>query len=188
MKSFSRHFFVVAAIGLGLTATTSFGGNQELVERKAAELRSINEQVAKQAAPGGLKEGETITVKATLRVERVPEKTAVVRDLKIESVKVSAEPVAVSAPAVIHVAGSGKIRDGDVAEKSVTGGTPGVRQECLDVPTVKSTPPEIKVKPLEEGKSIPPPAVAEEKLPAAGTPGCHQESLNVPSVNEKRKE
>ncbi len=188
MKNFNRHFFIAAVGGLSSLATACFGGNQELVERKVAELRSINEQVAKQAAPGDLKEGETIAVKATLRVERAPEKTAVVRDLKVESVKVSAEPVVVAAPAVITVAGSGKIREGEVTEKPVAAGTQGVRQECLEVPAVKSTPPEITVKPLEEEKSLPPPAVVEEKLPAAETPGCCQKPLNVPSVNEKRKE
>ena len=53
---------VPATVGIGLMATACFGGNQELVERKTTELLSINEQVAKQVAPAGLKEGSKVEV------------------------------------------------------------------------------------------------------------------------------
>ena len=188
MTSFNPHFFIPAAVGVGLVATACFGGNQELVGRKTAELRAINEQVVKQAVPGGLKEGETVEVKATLRVERSPEKGPVVRDVQIESVKVSPEPVAAAAGTMPPpVAGSGKIREPDAAEKQPAEGNPGFRQERLNVPATTSIP-EIKVPPVEEEKTIQPPTVAAEKPPVEGTPGFRQERLSVPSVNEKRKE
>ena len=188
MKNFSHQLVVPAAVGFGLVATACFGGNLELVERKTAELRSINEQVAKQAAPGGLKEGDTVEVKATLRVDRTAEKTPVVRDVKVERVTVSTEPVAVAAKPAVPSAGSSKIREPGPEEKQPAASTPGFRQECLDVPAVKNTPPEIKVKPMDEEKVVPPPVVAEEPPPGAAMPGFRQERLNVPSVNEKRKE
>ena len=180
MKNFNHHLVVPAAVGVGLVATACFGGNQDLVERKTAELRSINEQVAKQAAPGGLKEGDTVEVKATLRVDRTAEKKPVVRDVKVARVTVSTEPVAVRAKPVETAVGSGKFRQPGPAETQPVASAPGVRQECLDVPAVKSPPPEITVKPLDDDKIIPP--------PEAAMPGCRQERLNVPSVNEKRKE
>jgi hypothetical protein len=136
MKSFNNHLFAPVAVGIGLLATACFGGNQELVEQKTAELCSINEQVAKQAAPGGLKEGDAVEIKATLRVERSPENGPVVRDLKVESVNVSPASDAVSAKIAAPVAGAGKIRESDI-EESQAAGTPGFRQECLNVPTVK---------------------------------------------------
>lgn len=188
MTSFSRHLVVPAALGLGLVSTVCLGGNQELVERKTSELRSINEQVVKQAVPGGLKEGETVEVKATLRVERSAEKGAVARDVQVERVKVSAEPVPVPAKAVVPIVGAGKIREGDAARPAGEG-ISGFRQEQLNVPVPKSAPPPIKVQPLEEEKSVPPPVVVNEEKPSAeGTPGFRQERLNVPPVNEKRKE
>ncbi|MEI7851181.1 MAG: hypothetical protein WCH86_05050 [Kiritimatiellales bacterium] len=135
MKSFNNHLFTLATTGIGLLAVACFGGNQELVEQKTAELCSINEQVAKQAAPGGLKEGEKVEIKATLRVERSPENEPVVRDLKVESVNVSTASDAVSAGIAAPVAGSGKIQEPDV-EKNQAAGTPGFRHEYLNVPTV----------------------------------------------------
>ncbi len=106
-------------MGIGLLATACLGGNAELVERKATELRSISEQVTKQAAPAGLKEGDQVEIKATVRVERVPEQAPVIQDVKIESVAVT-----------------GKTKDPGVAEKKQTEGPPDVRQERLDVPSV----------------------------------------------------
>jgi hypothetical protein len=149
-------------------ATACIGGNQELVERKTTELISINEQVAKQAAPAGLKEGSKVEVKATVRVERSPEKAAVVRDVKIDSVQVD-----------------GKIRDPSAAEKQQAEGSSGVRQERLHVAATGGPPPELKNQPAEGVKTAPTSAVSEVKVPAEGTPGFRQEHLNVPSVNEK---
>ena len=149
-------------------ATACFGGNQELVERKTTELLSINEQVAKQVAPAGLKEGSKVEVKATLRVERSPDKATVVRDVKIDSVQVD-----------------GKIREPSTAEKQQAEGSSGVRQERLHVPATGNPPPALKNQPAEGEKANPASAVSEEKVPVEGTPGFRQERLNVPSVNEK---
>ncbi len=135
MKSFSNRLLIPATVGIGLLAAACFGGNQELVEQKTAELCSINEQMAKQGAPGGLKEGDAVEIKATLRVERSTENGPVVRDLKVESVNVSPASDAVSAEIAAPVAGAGKIRESDVEENQAAG-TPGFRQECLNVPTV----------------------------------------------------
>jgi hypothetical protein len=117
--NFNTPLFVPVFMGIGLLATACLGGNAELVERKATELRSISEQVTKQAAPAGLKEGDQVEIKATVRVERVPEQAPVIQDVKIESVAVT-----------------GKTKDPGVAEKKQTEGPPDVRQERLDVPSV----------------------------------------------------
>jgi hypothetical protein len=66
-----------------------------------------------------LKEGDQVEIKATVRVERVPEQAPVIQDVKIESVAVT-----------------GKTKDPGVAEKKQTEGPPDVRQERLDVPSV----------------------------------------------------
>ena len=117
--NFNTHLFIPVFTGIGLLTTACLGGNAELVERKATELRSIGEQVAKQAAPAELKEGDQIEVKATVRVERIPEQAPVIQDVKIESVAVS-----------------GKTKDPGVTGKKQTEGPPDVRQERLDVPSV----------------------------------------------------
>ena len=116
MKSFSNYFFSLTAVAIGFTAYVCFGGNQELVESKTAELCSINDQMTKQSVPGGLKEGESVEIKAAMRVERSPDKDPVIRDLKVESITVS------------------KTADG--VETNQAAGTPGFRQECLSVPVV----------------------------------------------------
>ncbi|MEI8207381.1 MAG: hypothetical protein WCG03_10925 [Kiritimatiellales bacterium] len=149
MKSFSNHFFTPAVAGIWFWAVACFGGNQELVEQKTAELCSINEQVAKQAAPGGLKEGDAVEIKATLRVERCPENGPVVRDLKVGNINVSTASAAVSAERLVPVTGSGKIREPDMAEKNPAAGMPGFRQESLNVPAKKITP-EVKSPSLAE--------------------------------------
>ena len=149
MKSFSNRLLISATVGVGLLETVCFGGNQELVEQKTAELCSINEQVAKQAAPGGLKEGETVEIKSTLRVERSPENGPVVRDLKVGNINVSTASAAVSAERLVPVTGSGKIREPDMAEKNPAAGMPGFRQESLNVPAKKITP-EVKSPSLAE--------------------------------------
>ena len=126
----------MSALVLGLAVPACLVGNQELVERKTTELHCINEQVAKQAAPAGLKEGESVEVKANLRVERTAEKTPVVRDVKVESVKISGKPAAAPAKPAAPAAGAGKNKESEAAGKKSDGSTPGVRQERLDIPPV----------------------------------------------------
>ena len=116
MKSFNNYLFSLIVAAIGSMASICFGGNQELVELKTAELSSINDQMTKQSVPGGLKDGESVEIKAAMRVERSPDKEPVIRDLKVESVKVS------------------KTSDG--VETNQASGTSGFRQECLSVPIV----------------------------------------------------
>lgn len=123
-----------AVVGLWLAALACFGGNQELMEQKSAELNSLNVQVATLVAPDGLKEGETVEVKAKVRVERAPDQGAVVRDVEVESVKIAGVAGVGAAGAVAPVAG--------VAVKPAADGAIGLRQEPLDVPAVKRTPAE----------------------------------------------
>lgn len=169
--SFKLYPLAQVTLGLlGLAGPVCLGGNQELVGQKTTELHAINEQVAKQAAPKGLKEGDTVEVKASLRVDRSSEKGPVVRDAAIESVKVS-----------------GKLREPGVAEKRQVAGSSEVRQARLPVPATGG-PPERKNLPAEGTGTNQAPADAGEKLPMKGTPGFRQERLNVPSVNEKGKD
>jgi hypothetical protein len=163
MKIFDPHFLIPASVGLVLAAPVCLGGNQEWVEKKTTELHSLNEQVMKQAAPAGLKEGDKVEVKAMLRVERAADQETVIRDVKIESVKVD-----------------GKLVEAGAAEKQQAEGVSGVRPECLRVPETGCQP--------AVGRATPPhtTAVKEEKLPMEGAAtGFHQERLNVPSVKEK---
>lgn len=136
-------------------ATACLGGNQKLVERKTAELCAINEQVVKQAVPNGLKEGESVEIKATVRVERSPEKPPVVRDLKVENIKVSTVSGAVSDEIAVPIIGAGKIREPNVTEKQSIAGTPGFRQESLNVPATAIAP-EIHSQTTTEKISMPP--------------------------------
>lgn len=151
---------------LGLVGPVCLGGNQELVEQKTTELHAINEQVAKQAAPKDLKDGDTVEVKASLRVDRSSDKGPVVRDVALESVKVS-----------------GKLREPGVAGKRQVAGASEVRHESVPVPAT-GAPPECKNQPAGGDGTNQPPADAGEKLPNKGTPGFRQERLNVPSVNK----
>ena len=188
MRISDPQFFLPAILIHSLGAALCVGGNQELVEQKTADLKSINEQVAKQAAPAGLKEGATVEVKATLRVERTPGSVPVLRDVKVERVTVSGDAGAVPAKPAVPASGSEKIREAGVTGKQPVEDKPGYRQERLDVPVLVAGQPGDKSQRIEAEKSIPVPVVAEEKPAAEGTPGFRQERLNVPSVSEKRKE
>jgi len=116
MKSFNDYLFFLIAAATVFTVSVCFGGNQELVELKTAELCSINDQMTKQSVPDGLKEGESVEIKAAMRVERSPDKEPIVRDLKVESVKV--------------------FKTSDSVETNQAADRPGFRQECLSVPVV----------------------------------------------------
>ena len=140
MTSFNNPLLLPAAVGIGLVVTACLGGNQKLVERKTAELCAINEQVVKQAVPDGLKEGESVDIKATVRVERSLDKAPIVRDLKVENVKISTASGVVSNEIAVPIIGAGKIREPNVTEKQSPSGTPGFRQECLNVPATAITP------------------------------------------------
>ena len=107
------------------------------MKKKASELRAINEQVAQQAAPDGLQEGNVVEVKATLRVERVPGQEPVVRDLNVERLTVSAPVTGSPAGQPQPVVGAGKIRLLGTNEKTATAERQaGFREERLDVPAV----------------------------------------------------
>jgi|GEM_PF-5423011 len=134
MKSFNNYLFSLLAVAIGFTASSCFGGNQELVELKTAELCSINDQVTKQGIPGGLKDGESVEIKAAMRVERSPDKDPVIRDLKVESIKVTKTSDVVLDRIAIPVAGSGEVLKSDVVEVNQVVGTPSFRQEYLSVP------------------------------------------------------
>lgn len=134
MMSFRQHLFTSASVGALISASMCFGGNQELVEQKTAELCSINEQVVKQALPEGLKEGEEAEIKATVRVERSAGSGPVVRDVKVESIKIFGASSSIpdgKAP----ISGVGCLREPVETEKSATG-LEGFRKENLNVPTV----------------------------------------------------
>ena len=135
MLNFNRHFFVLVFLGIILAAIRCGAGNQELMERRIADLRSINEQVVAQAVPDGLKEGETVEIKATLRVERTPETAPVVHGLQVARVMVSGGSRTVPVKTVIPAAGFGKhAAYGMTAQQSVEGAL-GLRQESSRVPS-----------------------------------------------------
>jgi hypothetical protein len=157
MTSFNGCGMALPLVGGGLWAVVCLGGNQELVERKTSELCALHDQVLQQVAPAGLKEGDTVKVKATVRVERSPEKGPLVRDLDVASVHVAPAAGRAVTNLIPQVAGADKPAAADAAGLPAARGTPGFRQESLNVPATKSTPEEQSGPPAE--KASMPPAV-----------------------------
>lgn len=120
----------------GLALLSVWAGNQELVERKASELHTVNEQMARQVAPAGLKEGDTVEVKASVRVERSPGQGAVVRDVNVERVLVTTASGTSCATGTVSAIGAGAVQRAPVLNQRSTTCMPGFRQEHLDVPAV----------------------------------------------------